>query len=91
LLQATGGDRQMLDMLVEATASPAAADRWRWKDVDAAQCSAIIETEASRLFLTHWRHAPGFLTHAANTSTLASVLSRCTTPAKGLSFFSLAL
>ena len=48
LLQATGGDRQMLDMLVEATASPAAADRWRWKDVDAARCSAIIEAEASR-------------------------------------------
>ena len=49
LLQATGGDRQMLDMLVEATASPAAADRWRWKDVDAARCSAIIEAEASKL------------------------------------------
>lgn len=38
----------MLDMLVEATASPAAADRWRWKDVDAARCSAIIEAEASK-------------------------------------------
>lgn len=47
LLQATGGDQQMLDMLVEATASHAAADRWRWKDADMAQTAAVIEVEAS--------------------------------------------
>jgi hypothetical protein len=45
--QATGGDQQMLDMLVEATASREAADRWRWKNADAALCAAVVETEAS--------------------------------------------
>ena len=51
-LQATGGDQQMLDMLVEATASREAADRWRWKNADAALSAAVVETEASRQLTT---------------------------------------
>jgi len=52
LLQATGGDRQMLDMLVDATSAPAAFDRWRWKAAVHAETTAIIEAEV------RGRHSP---------------------------------
>lgn len=76
--QATGGDQQMLDMLVEATATTAAADRWRWKNADAALCVAVVEDQVragrarfggccSKVFLA--RQVMTWMQHRRNTNT----------------------